>query len=36
VVDFGLEGDDGRLEGVFVGEVDFELEVAALGCVSVC
>jgi len=30
VVDLGLEADDGRLEGVFVGEINLELEVAAL------
>jgi hypothetical protein len=32
VIDLGLEAYDRRLEGVIVGEGDFELEVATLMC----
>jgi hypothetical protein len=30
VIDFGLEADSGRLEGVVFGEGDVDLEVTAL------
>jgi hypothetical protein len=34
VVDLGPEADNRRLEGILVGEVDFELEVSALRNIS--
>ena len=35
VVDLGLERENRRLEGVFFGEGDLDVEFAALHCVSV-